>query len=82
MAIFSNVNAAPSKWILPHMRPPPFAEPLHPPSPLLMLLQATDLAYRHFLRLIILEDLPHVLFHLYHSAESFRSTPNFTRCNL
>ena len=29
-----------------------------------------------------LADLPRVRFHLYHSAESFRSKPNFTRCNL
>lgn len=58
----------------PHVSP--FAEPLLPPPPILMLLQETDLPYRHFQRLMISENLPltNVRFHPYRSS---RSKPNF-----
>jgi hypothetical protein len=84
MAICSDVNPALSNFEMPvdftpHV--PPFAEPLLPPPPLLMLLQETDLPYRCFQRLIISEDLPlqNVRFHPYHP---FRSEPIFTHYNL
>ena len=53
---------------------PAFFEPFHPPAPLLVLLQATDLPHHCLPQLLLLEDLPvlpfkHVQFHLYHASK-------------
>ena len=53
---------------------PPFAEPLSPPPPLLVLLQATDLPKRQFKPLLMSEDLPlkNIRFHPYRSGSHAR----------